>query len=253
MDKSALITGAGSGLGRGLALALARRGYHLSLVGRDQARLQTVAREVEPLSRCDIFCVDLSDTSARSRFIENVLAGSGAPNLLIHNAALMSCGDFLRIPAADLEATLAINLFAPAELTQRFCAASPRPEGVIFVLSTAARFPQPYNSLYSSSKAGLRFLAESLQVEFSGQSRVCLVYPPLMNTALIAGFKSPLPKADPLRVAEKIIRSYENGRDEITWFDWEIFPVLFYRFFPRLFRHLLKSQRRLLAKTFDAR
>jgi 3-dehydrosphinganine reductase len=248
--KSALITGASSGIGRGLALALARRGYHLFLLGRDEARLQTVAREIEPFSSPRLYCTDLSNVEARSRFVDNLLAGSVPPSLLIHNAAVMPAGDFLQCSMTDIEAALAVNLLAPIELTRRLCAAAPTPEGVMFVLSTAARFPQPFNSLYSASKAGLRFLAESLQVELDGKTRVCLAYPPLTETPMTARFNSSLHKADPVRVAETIIRGYERGQDEITWLDWEILPVMFYRLLPRLFRYLLKTQRELLGRTF---
>jgi len=206
--------------------------------------------ELEPFTRPSLFCADLSDPAARSRFIDNLLAESLPPRLVIHNAALLPAGEFPSLPAAEIESTFAVNLFTPAELTRRLCAASPAPEGVMFILSTAARFPQPYNSLYSASKAGLRFLAESLQVELAEKTRVCLVYPPLTETPMTTRFTSPFPRANPLRVAEKIIRAYERGQNEITWLDWEIMPVLFYRLFPRLFRRLLKSQREMLGTMF---
>jgi len=251
MARSALITGAGSGIGRGLALALARRGYQLFLLGKDEARLQALAQEISSSPPPSLCCVDLSNAQARSRFVDRILAESGPPNLLIHNAALMPAGDFLQCPIADLEATMLVNLLAPTELTRRLCAVSPAPDGAIFILSTAARFPQPFNSLYSASKAGLRFLAESLQVELTGKTRVCLAYPPLTETPMTARFTAPVHKADPMNVAEKIIHAYERGQDEITWLDWEIFPVMLYRLFPRLFLHVLKSRRQLLAKTFD--
>ncbi len=246
MDKSALITGAGGGLGRGLALALARRGYHLFLHGRDESKLRALAVELEPYSRPSLYRADLSDPVACSRFIDSLLAETAPPRLVIHNAALMPAGEFLTLPAAEIESTFAVNLLAPAELTRRLCAASPAPEGVMFILSTAARFPQPYNSLYSASKAGLRFLAESLQVELAGRTRICLAYPPLTDTPMTARFALPLPKAAPLPVAERIIRAYERGQNEITWLDWEIMPVLVYRLLPRFFRHLLQSKREML-------
>jgi short-subunit dehydrogenase len=251
MAKSALITGAGSGIGRGLAFALARRGYQLFLVGRDESKLHTLAQEIEPFSRPHLYCTDLSDRDARGWLIDRLLAEAAPPNLLIHNAAIMPARDFLHCPIPEIEATLAVNLLAPAELTHRLCASSPAPDGVIFILSTAARFPQPFNSLYSASKAGLRFLAESLQVELAGKTRICMAYPPLTETPMTARFTTPIPKADPLRVAEKIVYSYERGQDEITWLDWEVIPVMFYRMLPRLFRHLLKARRGSLAKTFE--
>jgi short-subunit dehydrogenase len=212
-----------------------------------------LAREIEPFSRPHLYRADLSDPDARAWLVDSLLTEAAPPSLLIHNAAIMPAGGFLHCPFPEIERTLAVNLLAPAELTHRLCASSPAPDGVIFILSTAARFPQPFNSLYSASKAGLRFLAESLQVELAGKTRICLAYPPLTETPITARFTTPIPKADPLLVAEKIVHSYERGQDEITWLDWEVIPVMFYRLLPRLFRHMLKVQRRSLAKTFEFR
>jgi hypothetical protein len=254
MPKTALITGAGSGIGRGFALALARRGFHLLLVGWDASRLQDVAREVGAFTTASYYCADLSDLSACSRLVDSILDDHGAPDLLVNNAALMPAGDFIQRSAAEMEATFNVNLLAPAELTRRFCASATPPEGVIFVLSTAARFPQPYNSVYSASKAGLRSLAESLQVEFAGEIRIFRAYPPLTATDMTDRFADghgSISRADPVRVAERIVAAYESGRDEISWLDWEVIPSLFYRLAPRLFRQLLKSQRRYLQEMFN--
>jgi short-subunit dehydrogenase len=251
MTKAALITGASSGIGRGLALALARRGYQLILLGRDESRLRAVAREIESFSCPSVYCVDLANRGERAHFVDSLLAEAAPPSLVIHNAALMPTGNFLQRPITQIEATLAVNLLAPVELTHSLCTVSPAPEGVIFILSTAARFPQPFNSVYSASKAGLRFLAESLQVELAGRTRVCLAYPPLTKTPMTSRFKAPIRKADPLLVAEKIIHGYERGQDEMTWFNWEIFPVMLYRLFPRLFRHLLKTRRQSLDRLLN--
>ena len=254
MLKTALVTGAGSGIGRGFALALARRGYHLILVGRDEPRLQAVAGEIKLFSTASVFVADLSDSSARSQLIASVLAQNGVPTLLVNNAARMLAGDYLECSSSNMEALLSVNLLAPAELTRRFCALDTPPQGVIFILSTAARFPQPYNSLYSASKAGLRFLAESLQVELDGKTRICLAYPPLTATPMTDRFGSsswPVYKADGLKVAERIIARYEAGHNQITWFDWEALPSLLYRLVPGLFRWVLKSQRHALRKMFN--
>lgn len=254
MLKTALITGAGSGIGRGFALALARRGTHLILVGREESRLQEVAREIGAFTSASYYCADLSDMTACSRLVDCVLDEHGVPDLLVNNAALMPAGDLRQRSAAEIEAAFTVNLLAPAELTRRFCASSTPPEGVIFVLSTAARFPQPYNSVYSATKTGLRSLAESLQVEFAGEIRIFRAYPPLTATDMTDRFADghgSIPRADPARVAERIVSAYEAGRDEISWLDWEAIPSLFYRLAPRLFRQLLKSQRRYLQEMFN--
>ena len=256
MPKTALVTGAGSGLGRGFALSLARRGYQLCLVGRDLNRLQAVASEISALigPAPIIYCVDLADADARTRLIENLLAASHPFDLLIQNAARMPAGDFLQNSPAEIGTTFTLNLLAPAEITRCLCAAAIPPAGVIFVLSTAARFPQLYNSLYSASKAGLRFLAEALQVEFAGRTRICLAYPPLLVTAMTQAFDSaawPLGKADPLRVAERIIAAYFAGKNEIRRFDWERLPDLLYRLAPGVFRWVLMQNRQALRQALN--
>jgi short-subunit dehydrogenase len=253
MAKTALVTGAGSGIGRGMALALAQRGYHLVLVGRNLARLQAVADEVRRFSSASIRAVDLSDRTARVEMIENILSDGGAPTLLVNNAALMPAGDFCQYPVGEIDAVFSANLLAPAELTRSFCVSPTPTQGVIFILSTAARFPQPYNSLYSASKAGLRFLAESLQVELAGKVRICLAYPPLTDTSMTGRFAAPprfLRKASATSVAETIIKGFEAGRTEISWFDWELVPSLFYRIAPHTFRSILKKQRAALQAFF---
>ena len=254
MTPTALVTGAGSGLGRGFALALARRGYHLLLAGRDESRLRAVAGEIEPVSTASIYRVDLGERVARAEFIDAILAQGQAPRLLVNNAAVMPAGDFMQRSPAELQAAFAVNLLAPAELTLRLCAAPSPPQGVIFVLSTAARFPQPYNSLYCASKSGLRALAETLQVEFTGKTRICLAYPPLTATPMTENLNAgrwPVSKADPLVVAERIVAAYESGQDEVAWFNWEMLPSLLYRYAPRLLRWILKGQRGALQAVFN--
>ena len=151
---------------------------------------------------------------------------------------------------------MVVNLFAPAILTRGLCSGPRLPGGMIFMLSTAARFPQPYNSLYTGSKSGLRAFAEALQVEVSGKMRVCLVYPPLTATRMTAGFTAvrwPLSKSEPVVVAEKIVAGYEAGWNEIAWLDWEILPSLFYRLAPRLFRRLMEKNRGAIGQMLNPR
>jgi|GEM_PF-7032790 len=255
MGRKALITGAGSGIGRGLALALARRGYRLALAGRDEQRLRDTAAAAAPFASAGVYPADLSTRAGCDQLAERVLAEFGAPELAVFNAAQMPAGSLLERSEQEIESALGLNLLAPALLARRLGRAEPPPRGMIFVLSTAARFPQPYNSLYSASKSGLRALAEALQVELAGQTRVCLVYPPLTATPMTAARararRWPTRLHDPYRVGERIAALYEAGRDEIAWLDWEILPSWLYRLAPRLMRWLLLRSRSALHQLFD--
>jgi short-subunit dehydrogenase len=257
MASTALVTGAGSGIGRGLALALARRGYHILAVGRDLARLQAVAHEIEQISSAAVFSADLAEAQPRARFIEEVLERFGPPDLLVNNAALRPAGDFLTQSIEEIDRAFTLNLVVPALLARQLCplpggaaplsgVTVPLPRGILFVISTAARFPQPYTSLYSASKSGLRMLGECLQVELAGRTRVCLVYPPLTATPMTEQARMGgriLRIANAATVAERIITRYEAGQDEITWRDWEVIPSLLYRLAPAFMRWLLKKRR----------
>jgi uncharacterized protein len=258
MNKTALVTGAGSGIGKALSITLAQRGYHILLVGRDHNRLELASHEISAFSTSRIFCTNLTDPVARARLTDSVLAQTGTPALLVNNAAVMPYGAFLNATDAQLQETFATNLAAPADLTLRLFRSSihqqmSKQHGVIFVLSAAARFPQPYNSLYSASKAGLRYLAESLQVEMDSHIQICLAYPPLTASPMTENFIPPnrlIQKSSTKLVAEKIIAGYEAGKFEVAWFDWEAIPSWFYRFAPKVFRRVLKSQKQKLQQLF---
>jgi short-subunit dehydrogenase len=254
MKYTALITGATGGLGRGFALALARRGWHVILTGRDASRLAQVQAEIQVFGSAETFLLDLADLPAVENFCDLLINTIGAPGLLINNAAGMPIGDFIALPENEINAALTTNLLAPALMTRVFCTGQTPTQAVIFILSTAGRIPQPFNSVYSASKSGLRSLAECLQVELAPTTRVCLAYPPIMASNLTEQFQATansFPKANPLHISETIVQSFERGQNEIVWLDWESIPMLFYQLAPRLFRKLLKSQRNRLRNLFS--
>jgi short-subunit dehydrogenase len=249
MKNTALITGASGGLGRGLAFALARRGWHIILTGRNASRLAQVQAEIQVISSVETHLLDLADLPAVENFCNLLNNTVGAPGLLINNAACLPNGDFGAQPESEIQAAMTTNLLSPALMTRMFCAGQAPTQAVIFILSNAGRFPQPFNSVYSASKTGLRSLAECLQVELGSSTRICLAYPPIMATSLTSQFRKTsnlLPIANPLHISEKIIKAFEQGQNEITWLNWEGIPILFYQFAPRLFRKLLLSQRQRL-------
>src|ERR1700737_4775592 len=91
--KKALVTGAASGIGRALALALAREGADLYLVDRDEAKLAATAREAQGLGvTVKTEVCDLTQASAITAMVQSALAGSGALNILVNNAGVAYYG-----------------------------------------------------------------------------------------------------------------------------------------------------------------
>lgn len=179
-----VLTGASSGIGRALAGRLAESGASLLLIGRDAIVLGRLAGEVGAATLPG----DVTDEEfleRLGRFVEE--SWGDAPDILINSA-----GDFALSPLSETEADvvqrlLAVNLWAPFQLTRRFLPGMlARGSGQIVNLgSIAGRKPFPGNAAYSASKYGLRGLHEVLVEELRGSGvRVSWIEPSAVDTPL---------------------------------------------------------------------
>lgn len=214
--RTALVTGGGTGIGRGIALALARRGVSLVLVGRRPEPLASVRAEAGRNSWT--IPIDLASPEARASLWQRAAEIAGTvPSLLIHSAAQFSGGALaVRRPEVVTE-TIAVNLVAPLELTRRAFPDLAANRGiVVFVGSMAGRPPLPAAALYSATKAGIRAAAVSLRPELEEAGiRSLLVYPPVTDTAMVrgmAGFDTSRRIADPEQIGERIVGVIASGR-----------------------------------------
>ena len=110
--KTSVVTGASSGIGRAIALALAGRGDRLCLVGRDPGRLAAVAAEAEGAVEIMTRSVDLTDADGRAALVAEVGETLGGVDVLVHAAGVLAFGE------EDAEVQMATNYEAPRELTQ---------------------------------------------------------------------------------------------------------------------------------------
>ncbi|HUD47454.1 MAG TPA: SDR family oxidoreductase [Candidatus Baltobacteraceae bacterium] len=171
-EKSALITGATSGIGSEFAEIMAADGYALALVARDQPRLAARARELESQFRVPVtvLAFDLSDPMAPAEIFDELQRESFPISVLVNNAAF---GVFGRFAETGLDAEmrlLEVNMGAVVQLTKLFL--SPmlqRREGrILNVASTASFQPGPWLSLYSASKAFVYSFSCALALELEG-------------------------------------------------------------------------------------
>ena len=120
-DSLAVITGAGSGIGRGIALALARRGHAVALVGRRATALEETRAACAALGvRAVALPADLADEAARVVLPGLVRAALGSPALLVHAAGVLAGGEMGDLAEGTIERAVAINLTAPLALTRAF-------------------------------------------------------------------------------------------------------------------------------------
>ncbi|MFM1847398.1 MAG: hypothetical protein RL417_872 [Pseudomonadota bacterium] len=111
-SKVALVTGAGRGIGRAVALALAEDGYRVALVARSGTELEQVAREISPAletSRVRLFPGDVSEAALAPRIVDELVAAWGGVDILFNNAGVNPKGS-LELSVNDFEQMLAVNV-----------------------------------------------------------------------------------------------------------------------------------------------
>ncbi len=167
--KRVLVTGGSSGIGAAVARLAAAAGAHAVIVARREERLAEVCRQIRDAGgEADYIVADLSDLEACDRVVGETEERWGPIDVLVNNA-----GRSIRRPLAesleryhDFDRVMAINFFAPVRLI-RACLPAMRERGgrIVNVLSAGARMPAPRFGVYTSSKAALAQLGDTLNAE----------------------------------------------------------------------------------------
>ncbi|MEN0652037.1 MULTISPECIES: SDR family NAD(P)-dependent oxidoreductase [Hyphobacterium] len=181
---TALITGAGSGIGRALAHALHARGCALILTEIDHARLEQVASELTGSAAVETVRLDVTDRDAISDLPSKL---SSQPTLLFNNAGVAVGGDFTAVSETDFDWLLSINLFGPIRMTRAFLPVlRTAPESVIVNISSLFGLIAPAGqTAYCASKYGLRGFSDALRHELSASTvHVMTVHPGGVRTAI---------------------------------------------------------------------
>ncbi|MFE4712174.1 MULTISPECIES: 3-ketoacyl-ACP reductase [Paenibacillus] len=194
--KSVVITGAGKGIGKALALALAKEGANLGLISRtsgDLEALKAALTEVYDV-KVSIAVADISVQEEAERAVVSLQNDLGAFDALINNAGVAQFGTFLEMDPADWRRHLEINLFGVYYVTRAALPAMiERSSGnIINISSTAGERGFATGSAYCSSKFALMGMTESLAQEVRKHNiRVTALTPSTVNTPLAenAGLK----------------------------------------------------------------
>lgn len=185
-----LITGAGRGIGRALALGLAACGAHVCLVARTESEIDDVARRVSDAGGvASTVVADVTRSSDVERMVETAVAGHGHVDGVINNAGIMRSGPLAATDGSDVDAVLGTNVRSVV-LTTRAIAPhfQSRAAGkIVNVASTFGTKPVRGTGLYGASKAAVVHLTQVAALELAGDGiQVNAVAPGYVDTDLTA-------------------------------------------------------------------
>lgn len=235
-DRVAVVTGAGSGIGRALAYELARRGAVLALSDIDDRGLTVTADHARSLGatvRADH--LDVADRSAVLAYAELVREHFGVVHLVINNAGVVHVGDVAGMSFEDIERVIGTNFWGVVNGSMAFLPHLVASGGasLVNISSLFGLLPVPSQSAYVASKFAVRGFTESLRIELlvaGSPVRVTCVHPGGINTAIArsatrnadAGLDADSPPAGrrllrmpPERAAAVILRAVARGRPRI--------------------------------------
>jgi NADP-dependent 3-hydroxy acid dehydrogenase YdfG len=166
-EKTALVTGASSGVGRAIALELAALGVAVLLVARTPQKLEAVAEEIRRANgQANVFVADLTDDASLNDIGSKLKGEIMRLDFLIHSAALFQRAPVATASVADFDALYRCNVRAPFLLTQMLLPQTIASRGAIaFINSTAGERALANVSQYAATKHALKAIADSLRLE----------------------------------------------------------------------------------------
>jgi len=169
-DKVAVVTGAGRGIGRAVAIAYAKMGANVVCVSRTQENSTKVATEIEALGQKSwAFAVDVSDTSAVESSAKNILEATGTVDILANNAGVTRDNLLMRMSEEEWDTVLNTNLKGAFNFTKAFTRPfmKQRSGRIINIASVIGLIGNAGQSNYAASKAALIGFTKSVAKELA--------------------------------------------------------------------------------------
>ena len=210
-QKNAIVTGAGSGIGRSIALAFLREGAQVALVGRRKDRLEAVAREsgASPL----VVAVDILRSDDIARALGETVARFGEPNVLVNNAGRLHIGDAEQISEDQWDETFNVNVRALWLFSRAILPHMRRAGGgsIINIASVLGINGARLRACYAASKGAVVLLTKCMAIDHGPQKiRVNAICPSFVETELTAEV---IRKAsDPQQVRRERVGVHPIGR-----------------------------------------
>ena len=187
--RTAVVTGAASGIGRAIAVSLSRRGCHLALADLDAPGLeQTAVLARREALRVTCHALDVADRRAVAAFPDRVRAGHPGVDLLVNNAGVAVGGSFEHVSEEDFDWLMSINFFGVVQMTRAFLPLLRASDDarLVNLSSIFGIIAPPGQTAYVASKFAVRGFSESLRHELEGSTTVgvTVVHPGGVRTAI---------------------------------------------------------------------
>jgi short-subunit dehydrogenase len=248
---AALVSGASSGIGRALALRLARGGARVALLARLTPALEELCSEIRRAGGTALALpCDVAERAQVQEACARAERELGAIDLLVNNAGYGRHRRFADWDAADIERMMRVNYLGAVYLTQALLPGmlERRRGWIVFVASVAGKIASPDESAYAASKFAMVGLAAalSLEVEDAGVHvlTVCpgVIRTPFFDEEALARMPPVALRqmADPEGLIEAIVRALARGRHELTWPRAIAAGYAVQALFPRFMRRQVK-------------
>jgi 3-oxoacyl-[acyl-carrier protein] reductase len=206
--KISLVTGGGQGIGRAIALKLAREGSHVAVVDVNLEKAREVASELESMGRKALALkVDVVDQKETEEMAERVVSGLGALHILVNNAGITKDALVLRMKEDEWDMVLDVNLKGPYNCTRAAVKlmSKQRWGRIVNIASIVGLMGNAGQGNYSASKAGLIGFTKTVAREFATRGITC--------NAVAPGFiETRMTEALPEKVREELSRQIPMGR-----------------------------------------
>lgn len=195
-DKTILVTGASSGIGRGIAIACAQMGANVIITARNEGRLQETMTNMVGDNHT-MMLADLVDVEQRAHLIEQLPLLDG----VVHCAGVGARVPCKNIEGTDIEHVMQPNFYAPVLLQAELLSSKKigKSASIVFIASRAAEMPSVGNAVYSASKGAIISYAKCLALELAPRKiRVNCICPAMVWTdlALVGASREQLEQAE---------------------------------------------------------